>query len=213
MLRHCYHAQYLTSLHPPNAGERINYDKARRDSSLDSAPLELQISTNANTLALVDAVRNQAQQIDGLILANTIITEKLGALEAVQGLSGYQDMAKKVVSRVMATEHLRSGRGVAGVPFRNNTDVHSVLTVTRNVQKISCVVFAHIAWDKVSFIYQLRNLLLHPTYCATHYWGAGTDKYFATYINFTFFLALNTSSLLNWLGAMWTHPESAFLTF
>ena len=139
--------------------------------------LKLAISTNATVTALCGAIRQISQQMDGLILASAIAAEKFAALETVNGLQGYQEMSKKVVSRIMAAEHLRSGRAIAGVPFRTNADVMKVLTVRRSVQKLSTVLLAHCAWEKSSWIYLIRNLLLHPTYCATHYWGT-TDKYY-----------------------------------
>ena len=154
--RACYTNNWVESLDPVKLGPPVDYELYRASVGSRVAA-DMAISTHSHLSAIVQALRGHAKQFDDLKLTALIAVEKLALMEGRLGATGYHEESKRVVARVMAGHQLTSGRVVSGIPIRSNRDVVAVFSVATHVQKIACVVLAHIPWHKNMFIKQVRT--------------------------------------------------------
>ncbi len=157
----------------PAKGESMNYAELRKQSTLDPATLKCLISVHKNSVYNAEGIRILQEKVDGLALSQIIATEKIGLLQSLLAADAFEDEAKKLVNRIMICERLRTGLVVPGIPMRTNVEINHVLRTRRHVQKLTTLLLAYVTWDKSHFPYQVRDILLHPSYTATAFWGRG----------------------------------------
>ncbi len=177
LVRNIYNTRTLQKQIAANAGKLEDVDKVRAETFPgQEATTEMLISTHLNSVAVMASCNTLALALDGLITGQAIYAEKFALLESYITKEGFQAESRKIVGRVMAWQQLRSGRFVPGVPFRNSAKLVEVLTTRRHLERIVTAILANLPWDKQNFAYQVRNILLHPTYVAEVYWGNPRDE-------------------------------------
>ena len=149
----------------------IDYEAVKKGSVLDDGTLSVVLDTHAKVIAIERRLAFVTKQLDGLLLSGVMTVEKIGELAACSGVADYSDRAKKVASKVMAKEMLRTGRAVPGVPFRSNKDVYAVLSDRNAVQRVTTILFAFVPWDRNSFFRTMGGLILHETYVSNVSWA------------------------------------------